>query len=259
VKGGFEAIVDIELGPRFLFEADLDLVLQRHQDCGELNVVDPPAAGYGNGSQVIMAGRVADIEGRTSLSDDLTAVIGDRSLVLEVEVLNATLCLVDKVLPNATRGGVSVEFRSGADNSINDWGHYLVGENPVIDVVIPPDMTDGYLFVSALDVSGNVFHLLPNLLMNENKVAELRSGRDGPVTIRVAYALAEAADGKKLAFIVDDTSLGKTKIIVLHAEDQIFDGMRPTTESAGGYADALRESTGVVKSLDSRILTTAKQ
>ena len=259
VKGAFEVTVDIELGPRFLSEADLDLVLKQHQNCGELNVIDPPAAGYGTGSQVIVAGRVADIESRTDLSNGLVASIGPRDLVLEVEVLNETLCLVENVLPNAPEVGFDIQFRTGSEGNLNDWGHYIVGQNPVIDIVIPADVTDGYLFVSALDVSGNVFHLLPNLLMSENNVAAIRDGREGPIGIRVAHVLSDAADGKKLAFFVDDTSLGKTKIIVIHSKDQIFDGMRPTTESAGGFVDALRKSTGVVTSLDSRILTTALQ
>jgi hypothetical protein len=50
---------------------------------------------------------------------------------------------------------------------------------------------------------------------------------------------AEAADGSKLALTVDDSRLGKTQIVVIHANDQIFAGLRPTTESAGGYAAVL--------------------
>ena len=259
IKGSFDTIVEIDLGPRILSAQALGPILDSHQNCGDLSVIDAPATGYGNGSQVIVAGRVADIASRVALSDDLTAAIGDRDLVLEVDVLNPTLCLVDSVLPNVPQAGVEVEFRVGKDNSINTSGHYFVGENPVIDIIIPADMTDGYLFVSALDVSGNVFHLLPNLLIENNSVAALRNGRDGRVSIRVAYSLADAADGSKLAFSVDDTGLGKTKILVIHSKDQIFDGLRPTTESAGGYANALSERIGTVTSLDSRILTTAKQ
>ena len=191
------------------------------------------------------------------VADAWAAKIGNRDLVLNVEVLNPTLCLISGVLPAAPSGGVAVNFLNGNDNSPNPAGRYLVGDNPVIDVVIPSDMTDGYLFISALDVSGNVFHLLPNLLMTDNSVEGLRGGRDGPVTVRVAYPLDEAADGSKLAFTVDDSTLGKTQIVVIHADDQIFDGLRPTTESAGGYASALENASGTVRSLDSAILTTA--
>ena len=149
-------------------------------------------------------------------------------------------------------------FGFGDKDELNTSGRYFVGENPVIDVVIPADVTTGFLFVSALDVSGNIFHLLPNLISKENDIAKLRAGAAGPVTVRVAYPLKDAQDGTKLAFTVDDTALGKTKIIVIKSESQIFEGLRPTTESADGYAQALRERTGAVETLDSRILTTAK-
>jgi serine/threonine-protein kinase len=258
VKGAFELTASIELGPRFLTEAGLEPILRDYQDCGELTVVDAPPTGYPNGSQVIIAGSVADVQTRSALTDDLTASIGERDLVLEVEVLNPTLCLVDSVLPNVPHGGFEVDLRIGPDERVSDWGHYVVGENPIIDVVIPADATDGYLFVTALDVSGNVFHLLPNVLMTDNSIETLRDGRDGEAKVRVAHSLAAAADGSKLAFVVDDTALGKTRIVVIHSEDQIFDGLRPTTESAQGYTAALSERTGVVTSLDSRILTTAR-
>jgi serine/threonine protein kinase len=259
MKGAFDAIIDIDLGPRVLTAGALNPILKRHKNCGKLDVIDAPATGYPNGSQVIVTGRVADIKTRVALSDDLVAAIGDRDLVLEVDVLNPTLCLVDSVLPNVPQAAIDVEFRVGPSNEINTSGHYFVGENPVIDVVIPSEMTDGYLFVSALDVSGNVFHLLPNLLFENNSITDLRDGRTGRVSVRVAYSLDDAADGTKLAFVVDDTALGKTKVIVIHSEDQIFEGLRPTTESAGGYANALAMHVGTVTSLDSRILTTAKQ
>ena len=87
----------------------------------------------------------------------------------------------------------------------------------------------------------------------------MRNGVSGPMTFRVAYSIDEAADGTKLAFIVEDTSLGKTKILVIHSDSQIFDGLRPITESAGGYADALETATGTINSLDSRILTTEEK
>ena len=119
---------------------------------------------------MIVAGRVADNTTHVALSEDPTDAIGDRVLVLEIDVLNPTLCLVDRVLTNAPQAGVDVEFRVGPDNAINSSGHYFVAENPVIDVVIPNEMKGGHLFVSKLDVSGNVFHLLPNLLVKDDNV-----------------------------------------------------------------------------------------
>jgi serine/threonine-protein kinase len=72
----------------------------------------------------------------------------------------------------------------------------------------------------------------------------------------VAYGLEEAKQGNRLAFLVDDKTLGKSRILAIHAREQIFGGIRPMTESADAYAQALQDRAGPVASLDSRLLTT---
>jgi serine/threonine-protein kinase len=134
-----------------------------------------------------------------------------------------------------------------------------VGENPVIDLVIPADVTDGFISVSIIDVSGNVYHLLPNMNRPENDVAVLRAGATGPFKLRIAYPLADNKDPAKIAFLIDPTTLGKSKVIVLHSDKPLFAELRPTTESVGGYAAALKTAADAgtlqIRSLDSRILT----
>ncbi|MEL6809075.1 MAG: protein kinase [Pseudomonadota bacterium] len=259
LKGAFDVTASIDLGPRILSAQALSPILATYQNCGDLSVVSAPPAGYPNGSEVMVAGRVDSPNTLDALSDRLLSAIGDRRLTLNIEVLNPTLCLIDSVLPNVPGSGVRIDFRDGTDNSINRTGDFFVGQNPVIEIVIPSDMQDGYLFVSALDVSGNVYHLLPNLFVADNNVENLRAGREGEIRVRVAHSAADSRDGNRLAFIVDDTSLGKTQVLVIHSGQQIFDGLRPTTESAGGYANALAQRLGSISSLDSRILTTARE
>ena len=256
---GLVGSAEIELGPRILTAETVRSVLAAFADCGEMDLPGAPAVGYGDGATVSVTGRVAEVSTRAGLADALVAAVGNRNVDLQVEVLNPTLCLIDSALPDVAPAGVEIEFSTGADGAANPSGRFFVGENPVIDVVIPASITDGFLYVSALDVSGNVFHLLPNLLTRDNDVAALRAGREGPLSLRVAHPLAAAQDGTKLAFTVDDSSLGKTQILVLHTPVEIFDGLRPTTESAGGYATALSARSGAIQSLDSRILTTARK
>lgn len=256
---GLTGNVLIDLGPRILTASSLVPIINQHSDCGEINIIGAPAIGYGMGEQVTVSGRFAEVASRVALVDALNEVIGDRELILDAEMLNPTLCLIDAALPDAPEGGFEITFGFGDKAEENLSGRFFVGENPTIDITIPRDITDGLLFVSALDVSGNVFHLLPNLKDESNDIAKLRAGQEGPLTIRVAHSIAEAADGSKLAFVVDDTSLGKTKILVIHSDGQVFDGLRPTTESAGGYAAALETRTAFVQSLDSRILTSQKK
>jgi len=130
-------------------------------------------------------------------------------------------------------------------------------------VQLPPEVTSGYLSVSVLDVSGNVFHLLPNISREDNAVADLRKGDDGLQTIRVAYAVNSPRENGEIAFRVDDSTVGKSKIIVIHSSAPLFDEMRPTSESALSYSEALLAQEGLsqteIYSLDSKILTTSSR
>jgi len=250
----------LELGPRILDPGMVDDIASGLADCGELTQLSPPMTGYGPDATIVVLGRVASTDTRAALRDAITAISGTRDVRIETEVLNKALCVIDAALPQAPAAGFDIAFSQGDTGSDNPSVRFLVGENPVIDVTIPADITTGYLLVTALDVSGNVFHMLPNVNRPDNAVQTLRAGAKGPATVRVAYTLAEsrASSGAKLAFTVDDTSLGKTKIMVIHSDEQIMDGMRPTTESAEGFAAALTQRSGPVRSLDSRILTTAR-
>jgi serine/threonine-protein kinase len=250
--------VEITLGPRFLTAAPVRGVLDTLADCGPLMLGPAPATGWPNGARIVVSGQVASVATKVALTDTLTALIGARDLALETEVLNPALCQIEAALPKAPPGGFDVVFGFGDRADANPGGRYFVGENPVIDVVIPAAVTDGVLYVSAVDVSGNVFHMLPNLNRAEHDVTTLRAGRTGAVAVRVAYGLPEAQGTGKLAFVVDDTALGKTKVVVLHAPAPVFGGLRPMTESAESYAQALQGLTAPVATLDSRILTTAK-
>ena len=247
---------EIADSPRILPPAVLEPFLAQFSECGPLRLDAPPASGYGPDAAIRITGNFATTGHRVGLSDALAERVGARPLTLAGEVLNPALCKIDAALPQAPSGGVEIRFGFGDRPDPNPDGRYFVGENPVIDITLPAAMTDGHLFVSALDVSGNVFHLMPNLMAEDNTVASLRAGRAGPVTLRVAYGLEEAKQGNRLAFLVDDKALGKSRIVVIHAREQIFGGIRPMTESADAYAQALHDRAGPVTALDSRLLTT---
>lgn len=261
LPGALQGVAVINLIPVFLAEAEVKSVLEQMADCGPLADPGVTPVGYGPHDSVIVTGKVADTATRIGIFDALRALAGDRDVILDVEVLNPTLCLIESHLPHAPPSGIDVEFTVGDRNEPNPSGRFFVGENPVIDIVLPADVVDGYLTVSILDVSGHVFHLLPNLNRQDNSIAALRDGKTGPFTVRVAYSVAEAVQTKRIAFRVDDSTLGKSKVIVLLSEEPLFDGLRPTSESAGGYATALKDyvenDQASILSLDSRILTTA--
>ncbi len=262
LPGALDGEAKITLGPLFVTARMLSPILSEHADCGPLSLPGAPSVGYGLDMPITVTGRLAKPGTRVALFDALRATAGDRKITIDAEILNPSLCLIETFLPNAPDSAIDIAFSVGGKDEPNPSGRYFVGENPVIDVLLPESVDTGYLSVSVLDVSGNVFHLLPNLNRQDNSVASLRDGQTGAMPVRVAYSLAEAANTARLAFRVDDSTLGKSKIIVLHSAQPLFDGLRPTTESAVGYAEALRDQaandTKIIYSLDSRILTTAK-
>jgi serine/threonine-protein kinase len=265
LPAGLQGSVELELEPLFLPAADIRPILAGLADCGALKLENAPTAGYGPETPVRVSGTLASQDSLTGLDTALTALVGERPIDLDgVNVLNPTLCLIENYLPSAPVSDISIAFFNGEQNDApNPTGDFVVGQNPVIDVDLPQDVQDGFLSVSVLDVSGNVFHLLPNVTRQENGIAALRDGESGPLSVRVAYSIPESQENGGIAFQVDDSTLGKSKVIVLHTDKQLFDTLRPTTESAAGYAEALREQDRNVEtqilSLDSRILTTLAQ
>lgn len=247
--------------PPFLPVQLVEDTLDRFADCGDLRLDTTPSTGFGPGAIISVLGTLSSDAVRTDLTAALENVVQGRPIVMATETLNPTLCLIENFLPNAAPGGFGIRFLQGGGTlEENQSGMFAVGENPVIDVIVPADVQDGYIFVDVLDVSGNVFHLLPNINRPDNNIAALRAGIEGqPLDIRVAYDLQEAQGTGRLAFQVDDANLGKSKLVVIHADGPLFTSMRPTTESASGYAQALqdhqRDSTTRILSLDSRILT----
>ncbi|GHF34903.1 serine/threonine protein kinase [Seohaeicola zhoushanensis] len=262
LPGALDGNADIAYQPLFLPVSEVTGVLAKLADCGPLETPGAPNVGYGPDSKITVTGRVAGTATRVKLFDGLSAVANGRQVVLDVEVLNETLCLIESHLPKAPSSGIDIAFTVGDRNEPNPSGRFFVGENPVIDVVLPADVTDGYLTVSVIDVSGNVLHMLPILSQLDNSVTALRDGRTGQVRVRVAFPLSEAAGTGKLAFRVDDSTLGKSKVIAIHSTAPLFEGQLPSSESAKSYAEALQkfatQNEAVIQSIDSRILTTAK-
>ena len=258
--GALDGTVEITLLDLFLDPAEPQTLLQEMADCGPLTLSGAGPTGFGPGQALTVQGRVASTETRVTLFDALRAMAGDRQVILDLEVLNPTLCLLDAHLPDAPPGGVGIDYTVGGTGEPNPAGIFLVGENPVIDVMLPADMTDGFLSVSIMDVSGNVYHLLPNLMLIDNAVESLRAGREGVVPVRVAFPEDSAREEQRLVFNVDDSALGKSEVVAIHSTEPLFDGLRPMAESAEGYAEALQRhaetNDALIQSLDRRLLVT---
>ena len=258
--GAIEGTLSVALTSLFLDAGDVDDLLNEIADCGPLTQVnDPGPVGYGPEDPVLISGTLAGAATLETLRDALEDIAGDRHVVVDAELLNPSLCLVENFLPKAPESEIEIAFKDGETGQDVPSGEFFVGQNPVIDVVTPEYLSTGFLSVSVLDVSGDVFHIIPNLGIPDNSVETLRDGQDGEVSLRVAYSVNEPQPPGSIAFTVDASALGKSKILVLHSAAPLFRQMRPRTESGVGFTEALSERAAddLILSLDSRILTSS--
>lgn len=258
--GAIEGTLSVALTSLFLDAGEVDDLLNEIADCGPLTQVnDPGPVGYGPEDPVLISGTLAGAATLETLQDALEDIAGDRHVVVDAELLNPSLCLVENFLPKAPESEIEIAFKDGETGQDVPSGEFFVGQNPVIDVVIPEYLSTGFLSVSVLDVSGDVFHIIPNLGIPDNSVETLRDGQDGEVSLRVAYSVNEPQPPGSIAFTVDASALGKSKILVLHSAAPLFRQMRPRTESGVGFTEALSERAAddLILSLDSRILTSS--
>ena len=262
LPGSLKGKADIALQSQFLTAETIDAVLAAQADCGPLVQENPPALGYGKADTITISGHLSGAPKQVELFDALNAVADKRKVRLGIDLLNPALCQIEGTLPEVRSGGFAFSFGFGDRDEDNPSGRYFVGENPTIDLVIPAAVTDGFVSVSIIDVGGNVYHVLPNMNRPEDNVATLRAGATGDFKLRVAFPLAENT-AKTIAFTVDPTTLGKSKVIVVYSDKPLFAELRPTTESVGGYAAALKKAAESgdlqIRALDSRILTSVEK
>lgn len=252
----------IDVGPRLLGVGEVMTVLAQFADCGPLGLAGQPTEGFGLGERIDVTGKVGAAATRDRIAAALAAIAGDRPVVMGTEVLSPELCVIDAIMPAAQPGGFDIVFGYGDRPDTNPDGAYQVGENPTIDVVIPANAERGFLWVSIMDVTGNVYHLLPNINRPDNSLVQLRNGASGEVPVRVAYSISEALeDNSRLSFLIDET-FGKSKIVVIHSAAPLFDQVRPTTESLASYSEALAEVVerggATIYGLDRRIIESRK-
>lgn len=254
VPAGFSGTSDIIVGPRELSVATVETALATYEDCGPLTLENPPVESYPIGARINVSGTTASEDASRIVFDALTAIAGDRIISLDMDVLNPELCAVEKYMPELSidpsgevtfLDGSALGFSEGISGRPVPDGAYQAGENPVLDLVLPAGMVRGFLWVTLVDVTGNAYHILPNINRLENSVAILRGETEGELVLRLTYTVGEGqADPSKLAFQVDDTS-GKSKVLIFHSSAPLFDELRPTTESAQSFADALRDRISV--------------
>jgi predicted Ser/Thr protein kinase len=236
---GFAPEVRLVAGPRELAAAQVEEWLGPLETCGALSVGAPGAGAFALGETVRVAGNVASAEDGAAITAALGPRVGDRTLALDLGVLNPELCTVKRLLPDVPAGNFSIVFGYGDRDEPNMAGVYAVGDNPVIDILMPETVTEGHVWVAIADVTGNNFNVLPHIGAPEDAIARLGTVANGVRDIRVAYSVAERlGDPSRIAFTVDDT-FGKSLVMVLHSDRPLFDTLRPIEESVESFAEDL--------------------
>jgi eukaryotic-like serine/threonine-protein kinase len=108
-------------------------------------------------------------------------------------------------------------------------GIYLDREFLVVETELPAE-AGGYLYLDVLTDAGEVYHLLPEPMRQDN---ELPAGGE----IRVGVEQAERRDGVRHWQIGEP--FGKGYVLALVSEKPLYDELRPVEESIADYRDVL--------------------
>lgn len=242
---GFTLDAQIANGPKVLDPAVVQAALGPYASCGPLVQLDAPAKGYLMGARITITGNALEPDLDDAVKTALEPVVGDREVVADLEVLNETLCLFRGVLPPLPNNAVSLWFGQGDTGEANLTGVYTTGQNPVVDVLIPATVTEGKLWVLAVDNTGVIFNLLPNVNHEESDISRLGVVENGMRRIRVLYSLDEKrSDNSLLAMQVLDTDYGKSEIVAFLSVNGLFDLRRPRDESVASLVEDLASVEG---------------
>ena len=111
-------------------------------------------------------------------------------------------------------------------------GVYLDQDYLVIETALPADL-GGYLYLDVLTDAGNVYHLLPEPMREDN---ELSAGGE----IRVGVEAAERRDGVRFWQVGEP--FGEGYLLAVVSENPLYRGLRPVEETIADYQDVLLEA-----------------
>ncbi len=258
-QAGMTARIDIAIGPRLLPVQAVRDIVQPFALCGPLGPDAPPEAGYALGDTIVITGAIETEAARGKLQQALEDAIGDRQLRIDATILNADLCAIRRVLPPLESDRLSIWLGDGATGQVNLSGIYHAGENPVVEVLAPADLTGLSLWVVVVDNTGAVYNLLPNLKQEAHDLADVGAVENGQRRIRVLHSLEDVKNGiGTFATTVDEDSFGKSEIIAFLSKTSLFGIRRPKDESIASFAEALaqilRDEPGNIVSIASRVI-----
>jgi serine/threonine protein kinase len=258
-RTGMKIDISLKTGPRDLPVKAVQDILDPFALCGPLNPDRAPEASYALGDTIVVTGAMETVETRDTLQQALEDTVGDRAVRIDATILNADLCAVRKVLPPVGAGDTLIWLGDGATGAVNLSGIYHAGENPIVEVLVPADLTGLSLWVLVVDNTNQIFSLLPNERQDEHDIQDIGTVVDGVRRVRVLHSLADIRAGKGVYSItVDEGNYGKSEIIAILSKTSLFGIRLPETLSVGALADELakviEEDPGNIVSIAARVI-----
>ena len=241
-SSSLKVTADLLAGPQHLSVKTVQSMLDSLATCGPLLQRAAADASYPLLSKIEVTGDFASGKDAASVKEAITPVIGDRDLNIDANVLNAELCAILSVLPDAPTNAISIWLGDGETGQVNLTGAYHVGENPIAEIHAPANMIGGSLWVMVIDKAGSVFHVLPHINRETGSLNSLGTAEGGFRRVRVLYSIKQfQEDNTRIAFQISDEDFGKSQIVAILSKNQLFSTRRPRDESVASLANALSE------------------
>lgn len=227
---------DFQAGPEILSASSLSGALDDLRTCGPLSVDGDQ---FAIGETVTLKGYVATPSDETGIAQGLQGLVGSREVVTDFSVLNPDLCAIREVLPATQLGAMSIWFGEGPSLDVNLTGVFKIGENPVVDIFVPADQEDAFLWVIAVENTGNVINILPNINDTEQRIGALGEIEGGVRRVRVLHPRGTR---NKAVSNLKEGDDGKSEIVAFLSKKPLFDIRRPHDESTTSAKEALTEA-----------------
>lgn len=231
---------EILAGPKILSAEDVIAGLEVIQSCGALKVMGDQ---FEIGAEIPITGFASSSRDVEDIVQTLAPIIGSRSLDVDVDTLDEDLCTIRNVLPPIETSDVAIWLGDGADGTANLTGVYTTGQNPVADILVPANLSGGYLWVMVVDNTGVVFNVLPNVNDSEQQIDKLGVIEGSLRRIPILHPVSSLADDPtKLALEINAGDYGRSEIIAILSRTPLFDLRRPRDESTSAVREALVET-----------------
>lgn len=201
------------------------------------------------GTEVDVRGRAPDDATAAAIDTAVATFLAGRTPRVDVETLNPPICTVLAVLPPPADSPVGIVLGHADRDTPNLTGEYRSGEHPLVSLVLPDTMTDGYLWAGIVDVSGQTLALLPNDTRASGAIADYPSTGTGRRLLPLPAGLTASEPW------------GKAMVLAIETDRPLFAAPRPPGESAGALAAALataRKNGTRIRSVSEQVMVSRK-